>query len=66
MASFHVHYQIANDQVVLWHAVGVRTPSPLDPLNYGYEVKQSTMCQVFGLDSQLPAPHEVLYILSKI
>jgi hypothetical protein len=64
MASFHVHCQRAHYQVVLWQAAGEPTPTPLDPLQYGYEVKQSTLCPAFGVDSQLPAPHEVLNLVS--
>ncbi len=63
ITSFHVHCQRANYQVALWQAAGEPTPPPLDPLNFGYGVKQSTVCPAFGLASQLPAPHDVLNLV---
>ena len=62
MAPFHC--QRASYQVALWDAAGGPTPPHLDPLNYGYEVKQSTLCPIFGLESQRPAPGEVLNLVS--
>ncbi|KAL8582263.1 hypothetical protein ACOMHN_037020 [Nucella lapillus] len=64
MAPFHAHCQRANYQVALWEAAGEPTPPHLDPLNYGYEVKQSTLCPAFGLENQLPAPPSVLNLVS--
>ncbi|KAL8594948.1 hypothetical protein ACOMHN_038745 [Nucella lapillus] len=64
MAPFNAHCQRANYQVALWEAAGEPTPPHLDPLNYGYEVKQCTLCPAFGLENQLPAPPSVLNLVS--
>ena len=64
MAPFRVHCQRANYQVALWEAADDPTPPCLDPLDYGFQLKQSTLCPTFGLESQLPAPDEVLNLVS--
>ena len=64
MASFQAHVKRAHLQAALWQAAGEPSPPELDPVDYGWELHQSTLRPALGLDDQLPAPNEVLNLVS--
>ena len=64
MASFQAHIKRAHLQAALWQAAGKLSPPELDPVDYGWELHQSTLRPALGLDDQLPAPNEVLNLVS--
>lgn len=64
MASFQAHIKRAHFQAVLWQAAGEPSPPELDPFEYGWQLHHSTLRPALGLDGQLPAPDEVLNLVS--
>ena len=64
MSCFHTHVRLANFQAALWTSAGEYSPTKLDPLEFGWEMHQSTLQPVFGLTEDFIAPDEVLDIIS--
>lgn len=64
MTSFEAHCLRAHHQVALWKAAGLPTTPDISPLNCGWELCGSALIPQHGLQGQLPAPNEVLNLIS--
>lgn len=64
MASFQAHIKRAHFQAVLWQSAGEPSPPELNPVDFGWQLYQSTLCPALGLDDQLPAPDDVLNLVN--
>ena len=64
MTSFEEHVKRAHFQTALWKAAKEPSQPELDPLDHGWEIHQSSLRPVFGLKDRLPAPDEVLNLVS--
>jgi hypothetical protein len=64
MAAFQLHCQRTHFQTALWKAASMSTPPDLDPLQYGWEIKDK------NFDQSLPHPdswlHQMRYSTSSV